>query len=199
LQKQAEILHKRFNAGGGWIPPVRVKGFNRVNLACLFAEFGYKVGAEIGVADGRNALTLCQNIPDLTLYCVDPWERYAGNPRAHSTEHQNRCYEVAQQNLEQYNAIFLRQYAEDAYRNFDRESIDFVYIDGNHGFDYVMLDLILWGRLVRPGGMIAGHDYYAFRWAGVVPAVNAYAAAHNVGEWYIDDDRREPSFFWVKG
>ncbi len=77
------------------------------------------------------------------------------------------------------------------------ESLDFVYIDADHRFDYVMEDLIAWGRKVRKGGIISGHDYYRFRNAGVVPAVDVYTHCHYVGEWFITDEK-EASFFWVK-
>jgi len=60
-----------------------------------------------------------------------------------------------------------------------------------------MQDLIEWGKRVRQDGIISGHDYYRFRWAGVVDAVDAYTRAHQVNEWFIDD-MRETSFFWVK-
>jgi hypothetical protein len=77
------------------------------------------------------------------------------------------------------------------------ESLDFVYIDGDHSFDAVMLDLILWSKKVRKGGLVGGHDYYRFRNAGVVPAVDCYTREHNIHQWFITDEKL-PSFFWVK-
>jgi FkbM family methyltransferase len=38
-------------------------------------------------------------------------------------------------------------------------SLDFVYIDARHDYDSVMEDLEAWFEKVRPGGVIAGHDY----------------------------------------
>src|SRR6185436_14587326 len=38
-------------------------------------------------------------------------------------------------------------------------SIDFVYIDARHDYAAVMEDLGAWFDKVRPGGIIAGHDY----------------------------------------
>jgi len=194
--KTAEILHERFNRRSDQIPPARIKGFNRVKLAQLFAELGFQEGAEIGVADGRNSLTLCENIPGLHLHCVDPWLKYPENPRAHNN--QAECLELAQQRLAPYRAELIQAMSMEAVSHFRPGQLDFVYIDGHHGFDYVMMDLIEWSKIVRPGGIVAGHDYYRFRWAGVVDAVDAYTKAHQINEWFIDDDRREPSFFWAK-
>jgi predicted O-methyltransferase YrrM len=191
----AALLHQKYNPRFDQIPPVCIKSFDRVKLARLLAELGYKRGVEVGVADGRNSLTLCQNIPGLELYGIDPWLVYSENPRAH--DNQDECYRLATERLAPYNVLLIRAMSMDAVRDFAPGSIDFVYIDGHHGFDWVMQDLIEWGKRVRPGGIISGHDYYRFRWAGVVDAVDAYTKAHQVKEWFIDD-MRETSFFWVK-
>ena len=52
----AEYLHETYNNRWSQIPPIRIKGFNRVKLAQLFAELGYKCGAEIGEAVCRGML-----------------------------------------------------------------------------------------------------------------------------------------------
>jgi len=48
----------------------------------------------------------------------------------------------------------------DAAECFDDESLAFVFIDGNHEYDYVLADLRAWWSKVKVGGVIAGHDYY---------------------------------------
>jgi predicted O-methyltransferase YrrM len=42
---------------------------------------------------------------------------------------------------------------------FDNESIDFIYIDGNHQYEFVKKDLINYVPKIKEGGIIAGHDY----------------------------------------
>jgi predicted O-methyltransferase YrrM len=37
--------------------------------------------------------------------------------------------------------------------------IDFVFIDGDHSYDQVLKDLINYGLKVKPGGIVAGHDW----------------------------------------
>jgi hypothetical protein len=76
-------------------------------------------------------------------------------------------------------------------------SLDFVYIDGRHEFDFVIQDIIGWSAKVRPGGIVAGHDYYNFYQGGIILAVDAYTRAHNISLWYITKEE-QPSFFWVK-
>jgi predicted O-methyltransferase YrrM len=166
--------------------PARLPKLTRARLAQLFGEWGLRDGAEIGVDSGRFSEVLFAGIPGLCLIGVDPWER---NPLK---EEQARSRLAKQSGWSPFKATSL-----EAAREIADGSLDFVYIDGDHRFDFVMLDLILWAPKVRVGGVIAGHDYYRFRNAGVVPAVDAYTQAHRVHEWFLTDEK-EASFFWVK-
>lgn len=191
-------LHERFNPRNDQIPPVRIKGFTRAKLAALFGELGFKVGVEIGVAEGIYSLVLCQNIPDLKLYCVDLWDTYyRGTTKLKDTAMQMEALELAHQKLDPYGATFIRKPSMDAVRDFANGSLDFVYIDGDHSFDFVMQDLIEWSKKVRSGGIVSGHDAYRFRGAGVVDAVSVYTHCHQINEWFVCDER-EVSFFWEK-
>ena len=168
---------------------------NRIELARYFNELGLRVGAEIGVSQGINAANFCREIPGLKLYCVDPWE--------------GRRKEVwlknAKERLAEYDTVFIRKNSLDALHDFPEASLDFVFIDANHSFDFVMQDIIEWSRKVRMGGIVAGHDYYHSRSGtmGVVEAVDAYVLAHNIklnltSKDPDSDDDKEPSFWWVK-
>jgi len=190
----AEILHQKFNPRYDQISPVRIKRFKRHDLSLLFAELGLVKGAEVGVADGIHALDLCQTILNIELLCVDPYEKYHWK---HSIEDHERCYKEAQEKMSLYNATFLRLMSMEAINKVQDNSLDFVYIDGNHEFDFVMQDLIEWSKKVKKGGIVSGHDYYRFRGAGVVDAVNTYTFVHQIHEWFVCDER-EVDFFWVK-
>ena len=41
----------------------------------------------------------------------------------------------------------------------DGRTFDFAFVDGNHRFDWVFVDLVYLGRLVRPGGIVFVDDY----------------------------------------
>jgi hypothetical protein len=43
--------------------------------------------------------------------------------------------------------------------NFADQSVDFVFIDADHVYDRVKEDILAWLPKVKPGGIIAGHDY----------------------------------------
>lgn len=196
----AKDLHTRFNKDDSHISPVRTKGFKRHNLIKLFNDVGFKLGAEIGVAEGKFSTFILKTIPDLNFLGVDPWEVDDEDPRSKiigTGAAIERLHEATECYDKYKNAFICRMTSMNAVQTIDKESLDFIYIDGNHTFDFVMSDLIEWSRRVRLGGIIAGHDYYRFRWAGVVDAVDIYTRMHRVSEWYITDERT-PSFFWVK-
>lgn len=172
-------------------------GFTRKHLYELFAQKGYRIGAEIGVADGRNALTICESIPGVTLYCVDPWKKYHGNPRGGPQEQHDRNLTLAHSRLDGYDVVWLRGTSEEVIKDAKIPPLDFVYIDGNHEKDYVAFDLEHWSQRVRPGGCISGHDFYHFGSAGVVDAVVEYTPKHGITDWKLCDER-EPSFWWIK-
>lgn len=176
-----------------------VDGFKRSDLARLLAKHGCRKVAEIGVADGRFSRVLCDAIPEIDLLCVDPYQKYAGNPRGGPQAQHDRNWALAHDRLHGFRARFVRATSMDAAKDVPLGALDAVYIDGNHDFRFVVNDLIEWSDRVRTGGIVAGHDLYDFpkRRAGVVEAVEAYTKAHDLVNWWITDER-EPSFWWVK-
>ena len=50
--------------------------------------------------------------------------------------------------------------------------LDFIYIDSDHQYEFVLSDIKLSKLKVKSGGIIAGHDYNEMDWTGVVKAVN---------------------------
>lgn len=193
-------LHQRFNPRDDHISPVRIKGFRREHLAQLFAELGFKTGAEVGVAEGIYSRVLCETIPDLRLYAVDLWAPYKrgfSDARIKNQEMQDEALALAHEKLDKYNVAFIQKPSLQASFEISDESLDFVYIDGDHAFDYAMMDIILWSYKIKPGGIVSGHDAYRFRGAGVVDAVSAYTHCHKIHEFYLCDER-EISWFWVR-
>jgi hypothetical protein len=193
----AEFFHQALNPDNK-PSPVILGNFGRKNLAKLLNKAALLKGVEVGVADGRHAELLCHSIASLELMCVDPWQRYRGNPRGGPQEQHDGNYEKAKDKLLKFGCRLIRKPSMEAVVDVPLGSLDFAYIDGNHSFDYVMPDIIEWGKRVRVDGVIAGHDYYPFKWAGVIEAVNAYVTAHYIDEWFVTEER-EPTWFFVKG
>ena len=58
--------------------------------------------------------------------------------------------------------------------------LDFVFVDADHSAAAVAADLLAWWPKIKAGGVLAGHDYDALDWPGVVAAVNEFAAARGL-------------------
>lgn len=65
-----------------------------------------------------------------------------------------------------------------AARQFEDGSLAMVFIDGDHRHATVSIDIETWRRKVRPGGILAGHDYGRSR--GVTDVVNALFPAATI-------------------
>jgi hypothetical protein len=57
---------------------------------------------------------------------------------------------------------------------FKPDSLDFVYIDGNHDLESVLTDLNAWWHTISDEGIIAGHDFDETH-PGVIEAVTLFA------------------------
>ena len=62
---------------------------------------------------------------------------------------------------------------------FANNTIDFLYVDGEHTTEALRLDLDMYENKVKPGGFIAGHDYSG-AWMSVVNLVNERYGEENI-------------------
>jgi hypothetical protein len=201
--------------------PIEIPNAGRDRLASLFAELGFTCGAEIGVEQGEYSEVLCRAIPDLkVLYCVDAWKHYAGYRDHVNQKKLNGFYEATKKRLAPWPAAKLvREFSLHAADGIGmgyppgqpfQESLDFVYIDAAHDLVSVVNDLAAWSKVVRPGGIIAGHDYcrtkndFALH---VMEATQAFTSAYRLRPWFVLGEKnakpgdlrdKRRSFMWVK-
>jgi len=202
-----DLIHSRFGVNGVG-NPAQLRMSRHRELLELWRDAGYEVGAEIGTEAGRYAEEICRTLPGVKLYCVDPWQTYDRYADHVSQSRLDNFYHVAYSRLtqqNQFNVELIREMSLEAVKRFKPGSLDFVFIDGNHHFDFVMQDIIAWTPIVRAGGMVAGHDYKPEGLEktpipfGVIEAVNAYTAAHKIRPFFITTRDRCPTWFWIKG
>ena len=177
--------------------PHTIQG-HRTDIADLYAEKGYKVGAEIGTARGDFAFVIASRNPQAKLYCIDPWETYNGYADF-TDEQMNANYINAVKLLKRFdNVQLVRQRSINAVARFDEDELDFVYIDANHKWLSVCEDLYFWSKKVRTGGIVSGHDYGENK--HVTAALHGYTEAFDIKEWYVIDDgcHAAHDWYWVK-
>jgi len=174
--------------------PMRISGFSRYDLAKLFKKLKFTKGVEVGVDKGRFSEFMCQINSKLELISIDPYAKDT-DKKFHALG--NIRFAQAQERLRKYNCQLVRENSMDAVKKFKDGYFDFVYIDGDHTFDFVIQDIIEWSKKVRVGGIVSGHDYELYRQGDVVAAVNAYTNRHRISKWFLTEDKF-PSWFWIK-
>jgi len=142
----------------------------------------FKVGAEIGVANGTTTKKILQYCPEVFLFAVDRWENvekpddlgdrledenyvgmYNWDAEAGFRKFSNniRPYKSRVQVLKG-DSVEMADQVKDG-------SLDFIFIDADHSYQGVIRDLAAWVPKLRVGGMLSGHDIHL---AGVHRAVS---------------------------
>jgi len=134
-------------------------------LEVLIPHFGKEtnlVGVEIGVSGGVGSFGMLYYLPNLKLYCIDPWLHIDGAPAEAglAQEIHDEGYATALLRVSPYkDRVTLIRKQSDAAVNDVPDVIDFVHIDGDHRYEQVVRDIKNYMPKIRSGGLISGHDY----------------------------------------
>jgi predicted O-methyltransferase YrrM len=123
---------------------------------------------EVGTHLGYFARSLLNNWPG-HLTCVDPYENapagYAeqvplleGSHGGDRVRDRGEALRRLRPFISQGRCTLLQKTSAGAVLDFPYDSLDFVYLDGDHRTEAVVSDLELWWPRVKPGGILAGHD-----------------------------------------
>lgn len=134
------------------------------------------VGVEIGVYKGDNAYNILNNLNIKKLYLIDPYIPYEEDKGWQGNE---KIYQIAKKKLKPFKdkIQFIRKFSHEAVNDIPN-NLDFVYIDGNHAYEWVKRDIELYYPKVRRGGVIGGHDFHASN--GVPFAVCEFVKKHDL-------------------
>jgi predicted O-methyltransferase YrrM len=143
---------------------------------------------EIGCYCGHSTLIINSCFQNATINCVDPWKMYREEGSTYDLDNQaeelKQAEQIFDQNIKPFpnikkNKMFSIQFADSV----DNDSLDLVYIDGDHSYSAVKQDIIAWMPKVKVGGVISGHD---FSWETVRKAL-AEVFARNPNGVFEDD------------
>lgn len=164
---------------------------NRGALGEYFNHLGLDgEGVEVGTQRGVFAVKLLETWQGRCLHCVDPWratddDGYVDVANVRQTEHE-RNFTEARRRLAAFGQRHRihRMTSSAAAPRFRDRSLDFVYLDARHDAVSLRNDLQQWFPKVRPGGLLAGHDYLD----GTLPSgvfevkstVDTWAAEHGL-------------------
>jgi hypothetical protein len=149
----------------------------------------YAVGAEVGVWKGDFSASLIRYTRPRELHLIDPWafqedvpKAWYGGLAAHSQADMDAISQGVQDRFASEIAAgsvqVHRAPSSDALSSLGDESLDWIYIDGNHLYEGVMEDLTAALPKLRPGGLMACDDYGSPGWweDGVRRAVDDFVA-----------------------
>ena len=155
------------------------------DLIQLFVPNG--IGVEIGVKRGYASKHILEHTSTQHLYMIDPWiwnfneqNLYSGTKpkkknKAPDKELDNNPDQDYGYVVSQFSERFPQKYtiirknSEDAIGEIP-DYLDFVFIDGDHSYEYVTKDLLSWVPKIRSGGLVIGHDWW-IKFPGVEKAV----------------------------
>ena len=123
---------------------------------------GPLLGAEVGVWFGVNADIILQTMPNVSLHLIDSWDMGGGTTmQGRPLRDWEAAYRAAQGVADRYpdRTRLIRAFSVDAARCAADGSLDFVFIDADHGYDGIRDDVRLWWPKIRIGGLFSGHDY----------------------------------------
>lgn len=193
--------------------PIEIPNVDREILTQWWHELDFKIGVEVGVERAVYSKVICKNNPQLErLYLVDPWTAYRGYREHVSQEKLDGFFEITSNRTRDWPFVeIIREFSSIASARFDDESLDFVYLDGNHEFRQVVNDISDWYPKVKKGGIISGHDFIRRKnpdyLMGVVEAVTGFTQAYHIAPWFVlgrkdmkDGELRDTarSWMWIK-
>ena len=144
-----------------------------------------QVYVEIGIAAGWHIETILKEHKNLKCYGIDPYVVYDENDSFSVDISKIDCTLSFQENFDYYckavnerltiydNFTHIRKDSNIAAENFSDNSIDLLFIDGNHTYNYVKNDCERWWSKIRLNGIMCGDDYY---WPEVKKAVDEFSS-----------------------
>lgn len=189
----------------------RVPGIvSRAELAKYASELahgkdGESIAVEVGVYAGSYSAVILASWPG-RLIGVDPYiDRYDEyDPTSYGLQSAREAagglYRKFRDRAELWEVTSLEA-ALRARKMGDGTAFRFVYIDGDHRPEAVLLDLAAWWPVVEPGGILAGHDFSVVGapWAALVgPTVLGWCDVMRIPVVYVVPETPIWSWFVVK-
>lgn len=151
------------------------------------------IAIEVGVYKGQYSASIVKALSPNTFYGVDPYvlfEDYTNPPTDSAYAQQanlDKLYNTVQNKFKTFSSksVLIKDTGVNAASQFEDNTLDFVYIDGDHTYEFVSGDIAAWWPKIRSGGILSGHDYIPEHHLrkipfGVIKAVDEFAEENNL-------------------
>ena len=156
----------------------------------IIKEYNYKNVSELGVGYGTHARYVLLNNPEIeSLTLIDPMKEYENDAFADDIKRQNsvlninnfdRIFQLINNDLSKISNKYKWIRKESKLitdEDLPNNSLDCIFIDGDHSYNAVINDLELYWKKIRIGGQILGDDYNML---DVSNAVNDFSNKYNL-------------------
>jgi len=179
---------------------------NREDIIKHFKPSG--LGLEVGVYEGEFSKYILDHCPNLNLILLDCWQEqdkdiYKDDMNSSNQIQIQRINKTINNVRDHYNRInLIKGFSDHFSKLFANNIFDFIFIDGNHGYDSVKKDLNNWYPKIKNGGLFCGHDYVdgfssdGATTFGVKTAVNEFGIENNIKIYSTNESW--PTWFFIK-
>ena len=141
-------------------------------LSKVINDNKFKKIAEVGIGYGTHAKQLLKTTELDTLYLIDPMRYYPNDGFVNDiikcnpvipNNHFNELFDLINNELQPWKTrwTWFRVGSLDiTNEQIADNSLDCVFVDGDHSYDAVTKDLPFWWKKIRPGGKMLGDDYW---------------------------------------
>lgn len=195
-----DFIVKRYNLDLTQPNPIQIPASRWHDLGHMLTDLGFKNAAEIGVYKGKFTAALAKRAPNMKIYAIDAWTSYDGYNDYCKEDLENEAYwETVRKTHDKPNVKLIKGWSTDVAKNFADNSLDYIFIDANHQYEFVVEDLKAWVPKVKKGGIVMGHDYFKMTKLnfGVIPAVNGWVETHHIKHLFVWKDN-VPSWMFIK-
>jgi hypothetical protein len=187
-----------YNNGGGW------GRYYYGVFENVIKDNNFKVVAEVGIGYGFHAKSILDNTNVDKLFLIDPMQYYPNDNFARDILNYGG-FDLLVKNikihLSQYESKYtwLRQPSLTVNNSqIPDESLDAVFIDGDHSYEAVSKDLPFWFKKLKKGGWLLGDDYNS-GFPGTTKAVDEFAQNNNLKlEFLYKENTNYPIYKFIK-
>ena len=124
--------------------------------------------AEIGVWTGQFSIQILEVTEPAELTLIDPWDMISAQPDDNRSNDKHADADfmsgMYRSIVDLYgklpNVRIVKGLSEPVLASYPNDYFDWVYIDGNHLYDFVLKDIQISFQKVKPGGVIVGDDLF---------------------------------------
>lgn len=115
---------------------------------------------EIGCWKGKSTGAILSALQEgNVMYCVDVWDENI--TRDEEYKNSESAFDIFQNHTSKFpvKPNIVRKVSLEAVKDFENDSLDWVFIDGDHSVSSVLADIKEWSKKLKTGGILSGHDW----------------------------------------